>query len=154
MQVSLAGLIYGTISVAALLAADSARSETYAKTIAAVGGLMILYWIAHTYSEFTAERIESHEPFTYRGLMAEARRDLTVLIGAAIPFVEILVFWSVGAPLTTAVTSASWTAAGIVAAIEIVIGIRAKLTGRELVRQTTVGALLGLLIVALRVILH
>jgi hypothetical protein len=154
MPTSLAGLIYGTISVAALLAAESARSETYPKTVGAVGILTILYWIAHSYAEFTAERIQEHEPFTYRGLLLNATRELTVLIGAAIPFFEILVFWAVGASLTTAIASASWTSAGIVAAIEIVIGVRADLKGRELVRQTTVGAVLGLLIVALRVLLH
>jgi hypothetical protein len=154
MPVSLAGLIYGTISVAALLAAESARSETYARTVGAVAILMILYWLVHSYADFTEERIEHHAPFSYKGLMVNAGREVTVLIGAAIPLVEILIFWGVGAPLTTAVASASWTAAGIVAAVEIVIGVRAHLKGKELVRQTTIGAVLGLMIVAVRVILH
>ena len=38
--------------------------------------------------------------------------------------------------------------------LELVIGIRAELTGHELVRQTAVGAVLGLLVIALRVLLH
>ena len=155
MPTSLAGLIYGTISVAALLAAESARSETYPKTVGAVGILTILYWIAHSYcasSRLSGSRSTSRSPTA--GCCVNATRELTVLIGAAIPFFEILVFWVVGASLTTAIASASWTSAGIVVAIEIVIGVRADLKGRELVRQTTVGAVLGLLIVALRVLLH
>jgi hypothetical protein len=48
--------------------------------------MMVLYWIAHSYSEFTAERMQEHEAFTYRGLMANAARELTIMIGAAIPF--------------------------------------------------------------------
>jgi hypothetical protein len=36
MPTSMAGLTYGTISVAALLAAESARTETYPKTVGAV----------------------------------------------------------------------------------------------------------------------
>ncbi len=150
----MAGLTYGTISVAALLAAESARSETYPKTVGAVAIMMVLYWIAHSYSEFTAERMQEHEAFTYRGLIANMMRELTILVGAAIPFSVLVVCWAAGASLTFAVAAASWTAAGIVIATEVVIGVRAKLEGRELVRQTLVGVVLGLMIVALRVLLH
>jgi hypothetical protein len=154
MPTSVAGLIYGTISVAALLAAESARTETYPRTVGAVGVIMILYWIAHSYSEFAAERMQEHEPFTYFGLIASATRELTVLIGAAVPFSVLLICWVAGASLTLAVAAASWASAAIVVATEVVIGIRAELTGREMARQTIVGAVLGLLIVAVRVLLH
>jgi hypothetical protein len=154
MPASLAGLIYGTISVAALLAAESARSETYPKTVGAVGIMMIAYWIAHSYAEFTEERMEEHEPFTLAGMMLMAQRELTVLIGAAVPFATLLVCWALAASLSTAVALASWTSAAIVISIEIVIGLRAELRGRELVAQTAVGILLGFLIVAVRVLLH
>ena len=102
MPASLAGLIYGTISVAALLAAESARTETYPKTVTSVGILMILYWIAHSYAEFTEERVEDHEPFTLTGMLLMATRELTVLIGAAVPFTMLLVCWAVGASLSKA----------------------------------------------------
>jgi len=148
------GLTYGTISVAALLAAESARTETYPKTVGAVAIMMVLYWIAHSYSEFTAERMQEHEAFTYRGLLMSATRELTVLIGAAIPFSALLVCWISGASLTVAVAAASWAAAVIVIATEVAIGRRAQLKGREMARQTAVGVFLGLLIVALRVLLH
>jgi hypothetical protein len=148
------GLTYGTISVAALLAAESARTETYPKTVGAVAIMMVLYWIAHSYSEFTAERMQEHEPFTYRGLMMSATRELTVLIGAAIPFSALLVCWVAGASLTVAVAAASWASAAIVIATEVVIGIRADLKGREMVRQTVIGVFLGFLIVGVRVLLH
>jgi hypothetical protein len=154
MPTSVAGLIYGTISVAALLAAESARSETYPKTVGAVAIIMILYWLAHSYSEYAGERMQEHEPFTYTGMIANATRELTVLIGAAVPFAMLVICWILGASLTLAVAAASWASAAIVIATEIVIGVRANLTGRELVRQTVVGAILGLLIVALRVLLH
>jgi hypothetical protein len=154
MPASLGGLIYGTISVAALLAAESARSETYPKTVGAVGIMMILYWIAHSYAEFTEERVADHKPFTLNGLLLMATRELTVLIGAAFPFTALLACWLFGASLSTAVALASWTSAGIVIATEVVLGLRAELEGRELVAQTAVGVLLGFLIVAMRVLLH
>jgi len=42
----------------------------------------------------------------------------------------------------------------VIAATEIVIGARAGLEGRELLTQTACGVLLGLLVVALRILLH
>lgn len=149
-----AGLIYGTITVAALLAAESARQESYPRTVGAVAITLLLYWLAHSYAEFTGHRMKESKHFTYSGLWLTATRELTVLLGAAVPFGVLLVFWALGASLTAAVAAAIWTSAGIVVATEVVIGVRAELTGRDLLRQTAVGAVLGLLVIALRVLLH
>ncbi|MGB9184705.1 MAG: hypothetical protein WCB67_11615 [Solirubrobacteraceae bacterium] len=154
MPANPAGLIYGTISVAALLAAESARQETYVRTVGAVVITILLYWLAHSYSEFTGERIKAQVAFSYGGMFATARHEVTVVIGAAGPLVVLLLFWVFGASLGAAVGAAIWTSAAIVIVLEIVIGVRAELTGRELVRQTAVGAILGLLVIALRVLLH
>jgi len=54
-----AGLIYGTIAVAALLAAESARRETYVETVGAVLITLLLYWLAHSYAGFTGERVRA-----------------------------------------------------------------------------------------------
>ncbi len=149
-----AGLIYGTITVAALLAAESARQETYAETFGAVVITLALYWLAHSYAQFTGERMSAGEHFTYRGLLRTAAHELAVLLGAAVPLGAILIGWAAGAALDTAVLAAIWSAAAIVVVTEVVIGVRAELTGRDLVRQTGVGVLLGLLVIALRVLLH
>ncbi len=148
------GRIYGTIAVAALLAAESARRETYPKTVGAVAITLVLYWLARSYAEFAGERIERGEPFTYAGLVRTATVELAVLSGAAIPFAVLVGCWAAGVSLTAAVSAAVWTAAGIVFATELVIGVRSQLTGGELVLQTLVGAVLGLLVIALRVLLH
>jgi hypothetical protein len=154
MPANPAGLIYGTISVAALLAAESARQETYPRTVGAVAITILLYWLAHSYSEFTGERVKEQVAFTYGDMLATARHEMTVVIGAAGPLVVLILLWVFGASLGAAVSAAIWTSAGIVVVLEIVIGVRAELTGRELVRQTVVGAILGLLVIALRVLLH
>lgn len=154
MPANPAGLIYGTISVAALLAAESARQETYPRTVGAVLITLMLYWLAHSYSQFTGARVKEQVAFTYGGLLDTARHELTVVIGAVGPLAVLILFWVFGASLAAAVTAAIWTAAAIVVVLEIVIGVRAELTGRELVRQTVVGAILGLLVIALRVLLH
>jgi hypothetical protein len=146
--------VYGTIAVAALLAAESARQETYAKTIGAVAITIVLYWLASAYSEFAGDRLGGGEPFRLAGFRAAARRELGVLIGASVPF-AVLILWGIsGASLSSAVGAASWSCAIVIVATELVIGARAGLEGRELVTQTGYGVLLGLLIVALRILLH
>ena len=149
-----AGLIYGTILVATLLGAESARSETYPETIGAVAIALLLYWLAHSYAEFAGHRIKHGEHFAYADLARTAAREVSVLFGAVIPLLVLLIGWAAGAGLDSAVSAAVWTAAGMIVATEIVIGIRAQLTGRDLVRQTALGAVLGLLVLALRLLLH
>ena len=69
------------------------------------------------------------------------------------PPCELLIDWVVGASLSTALTTALYTSA-MVLLIEVVAGLRAKQSGRGLAVQILFGAMLGLLIIALRLILH
>ncbi len=149
-----AALVYGTIAVAALLAAESARRETYGGTVAAVVVTLVLYWFAYSYAEFTGQRLLHRERFTFAGVARMMRHELPVLIGATVPLAVLLAWWAVGAQLTAAVTAAVWTSAGTILLIEVSVGLSLKLTGRDLVAQTALGAILGLLVVALRVLLH
>jgi hypothetical protein len=148
------GLVYGTITVAALLAAESARQETYPRTVGAVALTLLLYWLAYSYAQFTGERLAENEPFSLGRLGRSAVQELAVLLGAVIPLLVLLILWAFGTSLADAVTAGIWTSAAMVVLCEVVIGIRAELSGRELALQTLMGALLGLMVIALRVLLH
>lgn len=148
------GLVYGTLLVATLLAAEPPRRETYARTVAAVVVAMIVYWLAASYAEFTGDRVLEEQPFTLGSFAQAATHELAVVYGALGPLLAVLVCWAAGAQLTTAVAIAVWTAVTIIVATEVAIGIRAELTGRELVIQTGMGVLLGLMVLAVRVLLH
>jgi hypothetical protein len=80
--------------------------------------------------------------------------EIAVIYGTAGPLLALLISWAVGATLSTAVSAAVWTAAATIVATEIVIAVRSEVRGRELVIQTGFGVVLGLLVVALRVLLH
>jgi membrane protein YqaA with SNARE-associated domain len=148
------GLVYGTILVATLLAAESARRDTYLDTVGAVLLALLTYWLTLTYAHYTGERLEHEEHFRYGAFARAAARELTLLYGSLVPLVGILVCWAAGAALGTAVNVAVASAAAAIIAAEIVIGVRADLERGELVRQTVVGALLGLLVISLRLLLH
>ena len=115
---------------------------------------LILYWIAHAYAGFAGARLKEGEPLTLTGLGRAMAHELGLLTGAATPLLALVVFDLAGASLATAVTAGTWTAAAMVVVIELVAGVQAELTGRELVGQVALGALLGCLVIALHAILH
>lgn len=148
------GLVYGTILVATLLAAESASHETYGSTIGSVALALIVYWLAISYATFTGERARQGHHFTLRGFVSAIGHEVAVIYGTLGPLAALLVCWIAGARLATAVSAAVDTAAAMIVLSEIVIGVRSEASGRELVIQTAFGVLLGLLVVALRVLLH
>lgn len=154
MPSNLAATIYGVIAVGALLAGESTQLETYGQTAAAVLITLIVYWLAHAYADFTAERLREGERIKLAGLVHMLKQQLPILLGATGPLIALLLAWAVGAGLGSAVSAAIWTAAGMIVLIELVAGVRADLSGRELLLQTVTGALLGLLIIMLKLVLH
>jgi hypothetical protein len=149
-----AGLVYGTILVATLLSAESAVRETYPKTVVGVLIALATYWLALAYARFTGERLEQSTRATLAGLATAAGHELTVLYGAAVPFISLIGFWIGGASLNTAVIGSVYFADAAIIGAEILIGIRAELKGWALIGQAAMGALLGVLVLALRLLLH
>jgi hypothetical protein len=147
-------LVYGTILVATLLAAESPRRETYVEALASVVIALLVYWLSISYSEVTGERILHEEPFSVEAFRHAAVHERPVIFGAIGPLVVLIVSWVAGAGLNTAVNIAIWAAAAIIVATEVAIGVRAELTGRQLVIQTGMGVVLGLSAEGLRVLLH
>jgi hypothetical protein len=148
------GAIYGTIAVGALLAAESARGETYGRTVGAVVITLLIYWFARSYSDFAGQRLRVGGRLTFGGLMRTMGAQLSILAGAAIPLVSLLIWWVTGGSLADAVSAAVWTSAGLVLTIELVAGVRAGLSGTHLVLQAALGGLLGLMVILLKVLLH
>jgi hypothetical protein len=151
---NLAAVVYGTITVGALLAAESADSETYPETIAAVVLALLVYWLAHAYSGLTEYRLEQKKALTLRDLGHALADELMILAGAAVPLIVLIICWIAGAALSDAVIAATWTSAGMIVIVEVFAGIRAQLSGRELAIQAALGTLFGFLVIALRFVLH
>jgi hypothetical protein len=148
------GLVLGTMSVGVLLDAEYARNETYLETVGAVLIALLLYWLAHSYAKFTAQRLQRSESLTITGLAEAMAHELPILAGAAVPLLVLLISWAAGATLATAVTAGTWTAAGIIFLIEVIAGMRARLSGSDLIAQALMGAALGLLVILVRIVLH
>lgn len=148
------GVVFGTITIGAVLAAESGLHESY---LAAFGSALVttgLYWLAHTYSDLLGQRLSTHEHLTLGSLLRAFGHDWAIVRGAALPLLAIAVAWAAGASQETAVTAAVWTCVVSIILFELLAGIRAKSTPRELALEGCVGTALGLSILALRAILH
>lgn len=154
MDKDLGGPLYGTITVGSVLAAEGAAHETYLETVAALLAVILLYGLTHAYATYTAARLRAGRPLSWSGLRSAAERELPMLGGAAVPLAVVLVLWLGGAALSTALLVGTLSAAAVVAAIEVLAGVRSGLHGRELAAQAVLGAGLGCLVIALRVLLH
>ena len=140
--------------VSVLLAAENANSETYGETVGAVVLALFLFWLTISYIRFTAWRIEHGERLTVRGLAREMWLDLSLLTGAALPLLVVVICWAAGVGLGLGIQVALWTGAALIVLVEIIAGLQAHLKRHELVIQTLVGAALGLGVLALRLVLH
>jgi hypothetical protein len=154
VQIKLSGAIYGTITAGALLAAEFARRETYTKTISALVIALVLYWLAHAYAANADKRIRDQQKLTVEGFADDLRHELPILAGASIPLFAIVIFGLAGATLGTAISAALWTAAAVIAAIELTAATRSGARGRELAIHAVIGIALGLLVPAINAILH
>ncbi len=149
-----AGVVYGVITVGALMAAESGRHESYLDTLASAVFAVLLYWLAHSYADLLGRRLETGEHLTARTLVRELAHDWAIVRGAAIPLLALVIAWVVGASQESGVTAALRTAVVTVVVFELLAGIRAKSTPSELLLKGAVGVTMGIAILAVKGVLR
>jgi len=149
-----ARLVYGVLAIGAVLAAESGSHETYPETIGSAVIAICLYWLAHSYADILGQRMQTHERLSTGILLRALRDEATILLGAALPLLALLVAWILGAAQTVGVEAALWTSVASLIAFELMAGIRAHARRRELALEAGIGLTMGLAIIALKVVLH
>ncbi len=149
-----AGVVYGVITVGALMAAESGRHESYLDTVASALVATLLYWLAHAYADLLGRRLATGESLTMGSLARALIHDWAIVRGAAIPILALLIAWVVGASQESGVTAALRTAVVTVVVFELLAGIRAKSTPGELLLKACVGVTMGIAILAVKGILR
>jgi hypothetical protein len=144
--------IYGLITVGAVLAAESTQRETYAKTLAAAVVAGTLYWLAHAYASLLGARLQEGSRLSAGALLGVMRAEAPLLVGAAVPM--LVLCWALGSSLAAGTGAAVWVSAAVIAVVELWSGARAGAAGLELLLEAGTGALLGALLIALKVLLH
>src|ERR1700742_5212031 len=80
-----AGVVYGVITIGALMAAESGRHERYLDLLASALVATLLYWLAHAYADLLGRRLATGEALTARSLGRALVHDWAIVRGAAIP---------------------------------------------------------------------
>lgn len=148
------GVIYGTIAVGAVLAAESTRRETFADTIGATVLVLGLYWIAHAYATVVGTRLKTRQSLSGKGLWKAFVHEAAIVKGAAIPIAVLIVSWLSGVSLAAGVTASLWSSAVTLTVFEAIAVVRSRVTGFQGLAQILVGALLGAGVLLVRVVLH
>jgi hypothetical protein len=151
---NVAGVVYGVITVGALMAAESGRHESYLDALASAVVATLLYWLAHSYADLLGRRLATGEPLTARTLGRALVHDWAIVRGAAIPLLALVIAWIVGASRESGVTAALRTAVLTVVVLELLAGIRARSTPGELLLKACVGVTMGIAILAVKGILR
>ncbi|MGH2865135.1 MAG: hypothetical protein ACRDJX_07790 [Solirubrobacteraceae bacterium] len=151
---NLSGVVYGIIAIGALLAAESAKHESYLDTVVSTVIAAALYWLAHANSKMLGGRLERRQRLGAAALAQAVAHDWAIMCGACLPLLALALAWIARAPLGSGVTAALWTAIASLVACELFAGIRARATPRELVLDASVGAAIGVGILLLRIVLH
>lgn len=148
------GAVYGTVMIGVLFAVEDSAHETYAETVEAALIILLLYVLTHVYAHFLGIRLRAREPISTKLLWRSCLHELPILQGAIVPVLALLIAWILGAKSTEGTTAALWTTVVMIVILEVAAGWRAKLGPLELLLQAGTGTILGLMIVALKLVLH
>ncbi len=149
-----AGVVYGLITVGALLAAESGLKDTYPETIGSMAVAMTLYWFAHAYADVLGLRLSEQRRVSWAELWHTFVQDWSIVRGAGLPLLAVLAAWAAGAGQAEAVTAGVWAVVASLIAFELAAGVRSKAKPIELAFDISAGTTLGLGILVLRVLLH
>jgi membrane protein YqaA with SNARE-associated domain len=146
--------IYGTITIGALLAGESALRDTYPETVGSVAVAILIYWLARSYATLLGRRLTVGERLSVTELGRALAHDWAIVRGSGLPLLALLVAWASGASQQTGATAALWTCVGSLLTFELLAGLRTRARPAELALELCVGATMGLGVIALKVILH
>jgi hypothetical protein len=147
-------VVYGIITVGALMAAESGQHESYADAVGSAFIATGLYWLLHAYSSVLGHRLATGERLTASALSRGLAEEWAIVRGAGIPLSALLIAGAAGASQETGVTVALWTAVTSLVAFELVAGIRSRATPAELALEVGVGMTMGGAILGLKILLH
>ena len=148
--------VYGVLAAGLVIAAEDPATETYSRVVLATVVAVATYWLAHGYALWVGQRFRrtAEDGRSARGLIDALSHEWPLAEGAAVPLGALLIAWASGAPLTTGVPVAVWTAAAALVAFEIAGGLRRRLPARELLSNGAIGLALGSALVSVKLLLH
>ncbi|MGF7236057.1 MAG: hypothetical protein ACQSGP_14015 [Frankia sp.] len=149
-----AGSIYGTIIATSVIAIEASTSTSLAELISTDLTTVLVYWLAHVYASFVVSDQRLDRRRGRRRLGSIMVHEWSMVAGSFLPLLAVLIAGLFTADLSTAVTAGLW------AGVALLYGwgyAASRAGGRGRLRSLSfglVGALFGMSIVIMRVLLH
>ena len=145
-----AGLLYGALVAAAVIAVSSAVVDSAVALTLAVVEVLLVYWAAHVYSRVLADRLaDSSTRFVERAREA-LRHEVAVLVGGVPALLVFIAASFRGATVSTAANMALLATTLFLGSAGYAVGRQAGARGWSLVGEVAVAALLGILVFMLK----
>ncbi|MFL5816971.1 MAG: hypothetical protein ACJ76L_05150 [Conexibacter sp.] len=149
-----AAAVYGSILAAGLVASLDVGDVSDGKMTIALGGTMLVFWLAHVWSEAISDRMNDPRPYTWKRMRAVATWHWPMMQAAFGPLCALVLadfgVWSVD----TAVTVALAISIAQLVAWGIAVGRLTFESWPAALLSGAVDGTLGLMIVVLKSLVH
>lgn len=149
-----AGLLYGAIITSAVMSATASHVESAARVVATCIFVVAVYWLADVYVRVFADQFQHGRSPLLQRVRTAARHESRVLLGGVPTLVTVVVASLLGADLSLAVYLALWLT---VAELGAVGYLSARFVGdgrRTALAESLAAALLGVVMVLAKSLLH
>jgi hypothetical protein len=152
-EYNLAGAIYGQILSLAVVASLSEDSGISAgEMLGSVAATMLVFWIAHAYSEVIARRVQRSIPLTGRALLATISNEWPIAEAALPPMVGLLLGAIGLVSRDTAVAVALTLGVAALFAWGVAIGRGAQRSWPRTLAAAGISTIFGLVIIGLKIV--
>lgn len=147
------GAITGTVVCAAAIAYAGDRIDSVAQLTAVILGTVAVYWIAHLHA-FTIGSALTHRHHPVAAFRQALRETWPIAGASVVPLAVLLVSSLLGADLRAAAWAALIATIALLAGYSYIAGVRGGLDTGGRIASAAAGAVVGLLVVLLKVALH
>ena len=149
-----AGLLYGAIVSAAVLATVSAHAEGPGFVAAATAVVLVVYWMAHVYIDALSRQFDGDSRHFLLRLRTSSGHETSVLKGGVPALVVFLGASVAGLDVGSAAATAVYFSVVLLSAVGYLGAHQAGLRGRAVLLEVAGAASFGLVIVAAKSLLH
>ena len=149
-----AGLLYGAIVSAAVLAAVSAQAKSYEFVAVATAMVLVVYWMAHVYIHALSRQFDGDTRHFLLRLRTSSAHETSVLKGGVPSILVYLGAYGAGMDIGSAAAAAVYFTVVLLAAVGYLGAHQAGLRGRAALLEVVGAASFGVLIVAAKAFLN
>jgi len=151
--VNAAGWLYGAVITASLFTLAGAHPAEYPRILLVVLLTLVMYWLAHVYTRVIADRLADPSAALGTRIREALHHELSILVGSVPAVVAYIVFVALG--LTAYATwAALWVSVLLLGVVGFRIGRQAGGSFGRLVLETVGCAMLGVVMIGLKTVLH